>query len=385
MSLQAKDDAARLFFIIASSNFNKASSMTTTNLAVASPVFGVPAVKTQSSLNTYSNPFEALLKSGFNEIPLDLSNANLLTVLSAFESHKRKLSPKYTNSSLVYNIKILEEMYGCTIMPYHVSADFYVYFKNFLLERGKKPSTIQNYFDTLRSALNFAGMHKAQLSETYKDYKVESYEKTKISLSLSQLAHIYYFQIDGNKSRIKEVLNTYPLRGFSFANLKKVKDQFVLEANCSQRYSDAHRINKDCFDESGLIYKTIQQKTGSHARIDFSKHSLDKDIAIEILKKYDYTSPTANMNISNFNRYLHILCQAIGGEFLRPIKTENKINGEIVVETCPMWRLITSHTARRTFITHHVLRGKMSLPEIQKCSGHKDLRQISRYTVVEDE
>lgn len=358
---------------------------TTTNLAVASPAYGETAPTNQRTLNTFSNPFEALLKSGFNEISLDLSNANLLTVLSAFESHKRKSSPKYTISPLVYNIKTLEELYGCTIMPYHVSADFYIYFKNYLLERGKKPSTVQNYFDTLRSALNFAGLHKAQLSETYKVFKVESYEKTKISLSLSQLSHIYYYEIDKNKERIKEILKDYSLRGFSFANLRRVQAQFVLSASCGQRYSDAHCITKDCFDETGIVYKTIQQKTGSHARVNFLKQSLDKDIAMEILKKYDYTSPSAKINVSNFNRYLHILCQAIGGEFLNPIKTENKINGIIVTETCPMWKLITSHTARRTFITHHVLQGKMSLPEIQKCSGHKDLRQISKYTVVEDD
>ena len=350
--------------------------MNTTNLAVAAPTYANTAPVSH-------NPFEALLKSGRNFLSLDLSNASLLDVLDAYEKHKRKTRSSFTNSSLRTNIQKLEEMYSCVIMPYHVCTEFYHYFKKYLLGRNLRPSTITCYFDSLRAALKFGGEHNAPLSETYKCYNVEYYERTKIALSPSQLAHIYYFEIDKNHDKIKDVLKDFPVRGFSFANLKRVQDQFILESNTAQRYSDAHRINRSCFDDTGTVYRTIQQKTGSHARVNIIDHAIDKDITLEILKRYDYTSPAENIDINNFNRLLHVLCQAIGGEFMRDIKTENKIDGEIVTENCKMWQLITSHTARRTFITYHILKGDLTLPEIQKCSGHKDLRQISKYTVLD--
>lgn len=202
-------------------------------------------------------------------------------------------------------------------------------------------------------------------------------------LTPSQIAHIYYFDIDSNKDHIKKLLKEYPIRGFSFANLKKVRDQFCFEANTAQRYSDASRISEENFDETHTILKVTQKKTGGKAKVNIPNYAIDQKIVYEILKKYDYKSPSFGMNISNFNRLLHILLQAIGGEFLEPVLSENKINGTIVSERIPMWKLIASHTARRTFVSYHLKQGK-NLLQIQRCTGHKDLRSIQAYCVLDD-
>lgn len=336
----------------------------------------------------------SLVTNRNNRFHLDLSNHTLIGVLEAYAAFKQRSSPRFTNHAVIRSISSLQDALCLDpeigeLMPTDVTDIFYEEFKVFLLSRpgargtAVRPSTIQNYFDHIRAALSWGALHRCPVSETFKLYKVESYEQTKVVLSPSQIAHIYYFDIDRNKEKIKEVLKSYPIRGFSFSNLHKVQDQFCFEANTAQRYSDASRISPENFDETGTILKVTQQKTGCKAKVNIPNYAIDKNIVYEILKKYNYQSPSFGMNISNFNRLLHILLQAIGGEFMEPVLTENKINGKIVSERIPMWRLIASHTARRTFVSYHIKQGK-NLLQIQRCTGHKDLRSIQAYCVLDD-
>lgn len=53
-----------------------------------------------------------------------------------------------------------------------------------------------------------------------------------------------------------------------------------------------------------------------------------------------------------------------------------------MVENVPKWKMITSHTARRTAITIGVLRGH-NIHNLKQCSGHTDLRVFDHY--VRDE
>ncbi|MCQ2231402.1 MAG: tyrosine-type recombinase/integrase [Paludibacteraceae bacterium] len=334
----------------------------------------------------------ALVANRNNRFHLDLSNHTLIGVLEAYATFKRRSSPRFNNNAVIGAIRHLQDALkleiGSELMPIDVTDIFYDEFKLFLMSRPSprgghiKPSTIQNYFDHIRAALTWGAMHRCPVSETFRCYKVESYELTKVVLSTSQIAHIYYYDIDGNKDKIKKILETYPIRGFSFANLHKVKDQFCFEANTAQRYSDASRISEENFNENHTVMRVTQQKTGGKASVNIMKYAIDKKIVYEILKKYNYKSPAFGMAISNFNRLLHLLLQSIGGEFLEPVLSENKINGTIVSERIPKWKLIASHTARRTFVSYHIKHGK-NLLQIQRCTGHKDLRSIQAYSVLE--
>lgn len=359
------------------------------------PQTGIVPTYTQGStaIGFDASRLSTLVANRNNRFHLDLSNHTLVGVLEAYATFKRRSSPKFTNHSVILAIQQLQEALNLSmddkLMPIDITDIFYEEFRMFLLSRKSprggyiKPSTIQNYFDHIRAALSWGALHRCLVSETFKCYKVESYDPVKVVLSPSQIAHIYYFDIDRNKDKIKKVLETYPIRGFSFSNLHKVQDQFCFEANTAQRYSDASRISEENFDDTHTILKVTQQKTGGKAKVNIPNYAIDKKIVYEILKKYNYQSPSFGMNISNFNRLLHILLQSIGGEFLDPILTENKINGQIVSERIPMWKLIASHTARRTFVSYHLKQGK-NLIQIQRCTGHKDLRSIQAYCVLDD-
>lgn len=340
-----------------------------------------------SSVSFNAANLTSLVKNRNTRFHLSLANHSLIGVLETYATFKRKTSPRYTNNSVVYNLQRLEEIIGESIMPLDVTDDFYVEFANFLLsdpEHPKKPSTVQNYFDNIRAALSWGTLHQCPVSETYKNYKVDRYEKTKVVLTPSQIAHIYYFDISKHHKELRALAKEMHIRSISFRQLEKVRDQFVLDCNIAQRYSDASRVDASCFDDTKTIYKTIQQKTGSKAKVNIVKWAIDKKITLEILKKYNYTAPCLNYDITNFNHCLHWLLRFIGGEFNEVIKTENKVHGVIIKEEKPLWKMITSHTARRTFVTYWLNRGA-SLPAIQRCTGHRDLRSIQAYCVMDDE
>ena len=64
------------------------------------------------------------------------------------------------------------------------------------------------------------------------------------------------------------------------------------------------------------------------------------------------------------------------------VRIEERRDGKLVVENVPKWKLISSHTSRRTAITVNVRRGH-NVHDLKRCSGHTDLRIFDNY--VRDE
>lgn len=314
----------------------------------------------------------------------------MIEVLDAKEAFGRRSNPRYSLSSVIGLIKRLEAAIGETIMPIDITDEFYSEAQSFLLSvpgpSGKtiKPSSIENYFSILQGALSWGAKHRAIISETYNVWKVDHYEKPKIALTPSMIAYIYSYDIRQNAKKIRAEAKAMKVRDFSLSMLERIRDQFVLECQLGQRYSDASRFDRNNFDDSGTIFKITQQKTGGKAVVNLAKYAIDRSIAFKLLRKYDYKSPAYGFDISKANKYLHLLCKCIGGDFDEPATGENKIHGTIQKEEYKVWQLITTHTARRTFITYWANSNDMSIVRLQKCTGHKDVRQISNYTIMND-
>ena len=137
------------------------------------------------------------------------------------------------------------------------------------------------------------------------------------------------------------------------------------------------RITPECFSRN--TFTITQQKTGNVAVVNIDKFAIDAKTTYRILERYGYQAPYTGEN-NRYNSRLHILMRDIG--FTEPVREEERINGKLVTTTVPKWRMITSHTARRTAITIGVLRGH-NVHSLRKCSGHNDLRIFDGY--VRDE
>lgn len=71
----------------------------------------------------------------------------------------------------------------------------------------------------------------------------------------------------------------------------------------------------------------------------------------------------------------------IGDRFNKDIQIENKVLGKIITEIKPKLKLVTSHTARRSFITINVSKG-FGILDIRRATGHASQCAFERYICI---
>ena len=333
----------------------------------------MPAISVAPSTQTQirSSDFLAYLEQSLrNPFVLDLSGRTLVEIVNACIKAKSRMHPNYAASisCLIYNLRLLEERFHVTLLPVQITDIFWGYFIAFCQERGLRNSTIKTMCGQLRSILNWASKYNATVSPTYGDYDIHRTKNQQIALTADDVSRIAYFDIQ----------RYYVLRRSDYRQtIERVRDMFVLSCALFQRHSDMVRINASCFDRN--TFKITQQKTGNLAIVNIDKYAIEPKTAYRILEKYNYEAPY-KASIGNYNNYLHILMRDIG--FNEIIRIEERKNGILVTEEVPKWKLISSHTARRTAITINVLRG-YNIHDLKRCSGHTDLRIFDNY--VRDE
>lgn len=327
----------------------------------------MPAIAITTKPTEVTEDFRTYLEKSLRDpFTINLRDRTLMETIRAAVKAKSRLHPNYGSSiaGLVHNLQLLEQEYRVTLMPVQVTDVFWGYFISFCQDRGLKASTINTMCNHLRSILNWAVKYNATVSPTYGDVKVPSVRNQEIALTADEVSRIAYFDIDlFYKGRRKDYRET----------MRRVRDMFVLSCNLFQRHSDMVRIEPSCFERNK--FRITQQKTGNLAVVNIDKYAIDAKTTYRILERYGYRAPFTG-TIGNYNWHLHQLMKDVGLDDL--VRIEERRNGVLVVENVPKWKLISSHTARRTAITVNVLRGH-NIHGIKKCSGHTDLRVFDNY------
>lgn len=328
---------------------------------------------------------------------LDLSKASVTQIMYAYQEKRNKTNPKYSLQGAIGIIKsmeqaeknLLKEEWPGPYLPIDICSEFWVSFEKYYVNtpsstgRKRHASSAETYANQIIASLAWSQTYGAQLDPTFRDKKFSHYSKKKVTPSQDQISLIYHYDLDVKENRIKirALAKEMGFNRFSFTTLKKVRDHFVLSCSIGQRISDSKRIDKLSF--SNDIYEATQQKTGNKAKVDLKECSIDYDVVKEILEKYNYKAPAYGIDTGNFNNYLHLLCRAIGGSFNRVIVWEYKEGNEIKRESAFMWQLMSSHVARRTFITFQLETNKQSLSKVMSESGHADTRNLHKYFAPE--
>lgn len=327
----------------------------------------MPAIAITTKPREVTEDFRTYLEKSLRDpFTINLRDRTLMETVRAAVKAKSRLHPNYGSSiaGLVYNLELLEKDYRVTLMPAQVTDVFWGYFISFCQDRGLRASTINTMCQQLRSILNWAVKYNAPVSPTYADFSVPKARNQEVALTADEVSRIAYFDIDRfYADKRKDFRDT----------MRRVRDHFVLSCNLFQRYSDMVRISPECFERN--VFRIVQQKTGNVAVVNIDKYAIDAKTTYRILEEYGYEAPYKS-EISNYNHKLHLLMKDVGLDDL--VRIEERRNGRMVVENVPKWKLISSHTARRTAITVNVLRGH-NIHGVKKCSGHSDLRIFDNY------
>ncbi|MDN3549331.1 site-specific integrase [Mucilaginibacter aquaedulcis] len=236
-----------------------------------------------------------------------------------------------------------------------INSTFHDSFVSFLTEDCKLlNNTIGNYIKIIKSFMNFAfdnGYNKS--SQDYKKFKVFREDGELIYLSEAELLKIYDLELTSTKLRV-------------------VRDNFCFACFTGLRYSDITKLQQENIKDEYIEIKT--EKTRDFLRIPLN------DFAKELLYKNGGLLPKLFSN-QKTNAYLK--------EIAKLAEIEEKIliikyRGVDKVEFSePKYNFITTHTARRTFVTLSLEKG-MRPETVMSITGHKDYKTFKKYIKLTD-
>lgn len=312
--------------------------------------------KKEFSIETVRRKFE--LKIG------ELSSAgNFFQVYDKFINDSRPTKSKatiQTYSATKMKLLSFKEDKGYNVDFESINQSFYDAFLNYLIkDLGFLNNTVGKHIKTLKVFLNYAADNEYCTPITHlKKFKVFREE-----------ADIIYLTHD-------ELISIYSLNDLS-QTLLSVKDNFCFGCFTGLRFSDISKLTNANIKGEYLEIKTEKTK-------DFIKVPLNY-YAKEILKKYqvefnDNPLPTGISN-QKTNKYLKEIGRLAG---LEEMNTIEKFNGsKKIITTKPKYALLTSHTARRTFVTLALEKG-IRAEVVMAMTGHKNYKTFKKYIKITD-
>jgi len=223
------------------------------------------------------------------------------------------------------------------------------YFRN---EKDISDNTLRRKLGFFKTFLNWCIKNGYPVNAAFKDAKIKPRETSHIALSENDLEILENLELDNTKSYYR--------------------DLFLIGVYSGQRFSDYKRFDKKYV--VGDFIEIRAKKTGQ-----FSYIPLNNKLK-RLLDKYDWQLYT--ISAQKFNDHIHEICKIAG--FTEIVVRERFYGNKRVVEEIPRYKLISSHTARRTFITLSEQRG-VSHSLIMKVTGIKSLKTLENYIKIDKE
>jgi len=240
-----------------------------------------------------------------------------------------------------------------------IDEKFYNSFVNYMIEEvGLTNNTVNKLTKNLKSFLKWASEQGYHQNETFRRFSYKENESEIFVLDWEELIHLYNLEIEKDY-------------------LRQVRDIFCFGCFTSLRYSDIYNLKKNQITND--IINLRVQKTKEVLQIPLNKYSKT------ILEKYS-SLPTEKCLpvISNqkMNDYLKIVGALAD---MKSIVTRVKYKGtERIEENLPKYDILTTHIARKTFITN-AFRLNIPVEVIMQISGHKDHKVFKRYNKIAQE
>lgn len=172
----------------------------------------------------------------------------------------------------------------------------------------------------------------------------------------------------------KEDLQNLLEQDFTSKRLERIRDVFVFSCVTGMRFGELKFVSKNNINNETLYLKE-EKGAGKKTREIPLNH-----IALYLLRKYDYKLPLiANQK---HNEYIKEVFKYAG--YTQNVEKTSTRGKEVIREVIPFYERVSSHTARRTFITMMKRKGK-SDKLIAEISGHSDMKTLNQYYQVTDE
>ena len=184
----------------------------------------------------------------------------------------------------------------------------------------------------------------------FKRFAAKSEQTEIVTLTYEELLRLYEYDFSANR------------------RLEQMRDVFCFQCFTGQRYGDVVKFDHQSVREGKWHLRTV--KTRDIIPIPLQPR------AVEIIDRYRSLGHLPTISTQKANDYLKEICAVVG---LEDEITIVRYRGKERIEIRkPKHQLVSTHTARRTFVTLSLERG-MRPEMVMKVTGHKDYKTFKRY------
>jgi len=239
-------------------------------------------------------------------------------------------------------------------IPMRINNDWISRFRIYLQDRGINDNTVAKYITNLKTFKKFLFSIGIKLPAELENEKAIEKEQIVNILEMKEIELLEQFD-------------------FNNSCLAEIKDVFLFQCYTGQRYSDIEGITRNCITtkDEYTVWLLSSQKTDDNLVVPLNRK------AIEILDRYKkLDTPLPRFTNQYFNKMLKEMARV--AQLNRTVKLVYFYNNNKKEVTMPLHRAITSHIARKTFISLSTQKG---IPErfVRDVSGHKTERSFKRY------
>jgi len=305
----------------------------------------------------YQDKFKTELKALLR--PSGETSAEKMTFTKGAREYHRICGKKtWTKKHYMTTINVLEtyEKENKTTLQFEdIDMTFYHKFVSWCEDKGYALNTIGSHIKEVKVFMNHANDvgWTTHTGHMHKKFKVLEETADSIYLNEKELEAIYIIDLKD-------------------PTLGKVRDLFIIGAYTGLRYQDLAQLTKEKFIRNRTMLKVITEKTGEAVVIPLHPY------VIEIIEKYNGHTPIA-FSDQEMNRSLKVIARE--AKLTEKVSKSITRRGTRVSSTVEKYKLVTVHTARRSFATNAYLAGVATL-SIMKLTGHRTERSFLKYIKI---
>ena len=238
-----------------------------------------------------------------------------------------------------------------------ITIDFYNDFVDYFNAKDYSPNTIGKHIKSLKVVMAAAMEEGLHGNTQWQKFRAPATEADTVYLTRGEITAIEGLRLSGE--------------------LALCRDVFLVGVYTAQRYSDYHRITKENVVklENGVrAVRLIQRKTGAKVVIPLVG-KLDT-----LLAKYGYTLPKTYSQL--VNESIKVVCRRAG--ISQKVEHTRARGARVATELVEKYRLVSTHTARRTGATLMYLEGVDAL-SVMRITGHRTEKEFRKYIRVGEE
>jgi integrase len=291
--------------------------------------------KTKTGSRDFFSVYDKFMTEKIND---KTDKANSTSTIKRYEYNKKLLQDFEESKDVKLNFNQIDKKFYNTFINYCTNT------------KNHSTNTLSRNIGLFKTFMNWAVLNRYTYKLDFQEFKNIKKEITdEVALSKEQVVEIFNFDFSNNQ------------------RLERVRDLFVFGCFTGMRYSNYSKIKKNDIIDSHIKVRDVKdnRKQLNIPLNDYSSY---------LLKKYDYRLP----EISNqkFNEYIKEVIKIVG--YTENIKKTSKLGNEIIETVTPFYERISSHTARRSFIT---IMKTEKVPDkiIMGFTGHKSLEVFNQY------